>query len=58
MASGWRTPGHGDSKGGGVERRTPDGRVVRVRDSVNRGAGHLAFPFGEWRALLAELDRM
>jgi hypothetical protein len=31
---------------------------VQVRDTVNRGAGYLAFPVGEWRALLAELDRM
>jgi hypothetical protein len=29
-----------------------------VRDTVNRGAGHLAFPVAEWRALLAGLDRM
>ncbi|MFC3997943.1 DUF397 domain-containing protein [Nocardiopsis sediminis] len=48
------------SYGGGecLECRTPDGRVVQVRDTMNREAGHLVFPAPEWRALLIEVERL
>ncbi|MFC8526153.1 DUF397 domain-containing protein [Nocardia sp. NPDC057227] len=33
------------------------GGEVGVRDSKNRGAGHLAFPADSWREFLASLRR-
>jgi hypothetical protein len=58
MNDDWRTSGYSNQAGGHcVEVAETRERVV-VRATVNRGAGHLAFPVAEWRALLAGLDRM
>ncbi len=37
-----------------VECRTDNNRVL-VRDTGNRGHGHLSFPPAEWRVFLAEV---
>jgi hypothetical protein len=49
--SDWRKSSYSNTGGQCVEvRETPQG--VDVRDTVNRAAGHLAFPASEWAALL------
>jgi hypothetical protein len=58
MNGDWRTSSYSNQTGGHCVEVADNAELVMVRDTVNRGAGHLAFPVGEWRALLAELDRM
>jgi len=40
-----------------LECRTDD-RSTLVRDTQNRGAGHLSFPFDEWRAFIRAADTL
>ncbi|WP_157515948.1 DUF397 domain-containing protein [Nocardiopsis trehalosi] len=54
----WRTSSRSSAGSECVECRTPDGVWVEVRDSVHPGLGRLAFPKAEWRALIADADRM
>ncbi|MFE6450918.1 DUF397 domain-containing protein [Nocardiopsis dassonvillei] len=49
--SDWHKSSYSNTGGQCVEvRETPQG--ADVRDTVNRAAGHLAFPASEWAALL------
>jgi hypothetical protein len=58
MDSQWRKSSYSNAGSDCVECRTPDGVRVEVRDSVHPGLARLAFPKAEWRALIADADRM
>ncbi|GAA3726320.1 hypothetical protein HDA32_003513 [Spinactinospora alkalitolerans] len=61
MNESWRKSSYsGGNDPNCVECRSLDGYRVDMRDTRNRRLGHLAFPVGEWAALLADVraDRL
>ncbi|MFW5418716.1 DUF397 domain-containing protein [Nocardiopsis sp. CNT-189] len=49
----WRKSSHSNDTGGAcVEFAPVPERGAAVRDTQNRGLGHLSFPSGEWAAFL------
>lgn len=52
MDTTWRTSSYSGNQGHCVEARRDTGSVL-VRDSQNRGSGHLEFPGEQWMLLLA-----
>jgi hypothetical protein len=58
LRGGWRKSSYsGGSAGACVEARAT-GNTVLVRDTQNRGAGHLAFPGDAWQAFLAGVEEL
>lgn len=51
MDTTWRTSSYSGNQGHCVEARRDAGSVL-VRDSQNRGSGHLEFPGEQWMLLL------
>lgn len=52
MDTTWQTSSYSGNQGHCVEARRDAGSVL-VRDSQNRGSGHLEFPSEQWMLLLA-----
>ncbi|WP_017626696.1 DUF397 domain-containing protein [Nocardiopsis chromatogenes] len=50
----WAKSAHSGRESGRVEVAKAEG-AVHVRDTQNRGLGHLSFPCAEWAALLREV---
>lgn len=51
MTSDWRKSSYSDTGANCVECRSGEG-AVDVRDTQNRGLGHLSFTMQEWAALI------
>ncbi|MFC3997079.1 DUF397 domain-containing protein [Nocardiopsis sediminis] len=53
----WHKSSYSDGNGGDCV-EVAEGRTIFMRDTQNRGLATLAFPFGEWRALLDDIDAL
>ncbi|MDA2811526.1 DUF397 domain-containing protein [Nocardiopsis sp. RSe5-2] len=53
----WAKSAHSGRESGCVEVATAEG-AVHVRDTQNRGLGHLSFTRAEWVALVSDVKRV
>ncbi|WP_067971002.1 DUF397 domain-containing protein [Nocardiopsis trehalosi] len=53
----WAKSSYSTAGGDCLEARVAD-NAVQVRDTQNRGAGHLAFPGDAWQAFLAGVEEL
>lgn len=57
MTEGWEKSSYSNGTGGDCVEARLMAEQAEVRDTQNRGLGHLGFTAGEWAALLRALAR-